>query len=96
MTVGRGRILTGLLLLLLVFLQYRLWFEPQGVVRLFHLKRALVKMLAMNEQAKQRNMDLREEVSHLQQGGMAMEARAREELGMIQKGEIFYHENTAK
>src|SRR5689334_22998147 len=92
---GRGRILTGLLLVLLVFLQYRLWFEPQGVVRMFRLKRELTKAEALNESLRQRNAGLREEVSQLQQGGDAMESRAREDLGMIRKGETFYHENTA-
>lgn len=93
---GRGRILTGLLLLLLVFLQFRLWLEPQGVVRMFRLKRELMKAEAVNTSMRQRNAALREEVSQLKQGGDAMESRAREDLGMIQKGETFYHENIAQ
>ena len=87
------RVVLMLLLLLLIFLQYRLWFEPQGVIGLFRLKKQLTAEQTINERLKQRNMQLRVEVAHLQEGGDAMEAKAREELGMIRKDEIFYHEN---
>jgi len=96
MDFSRIRIVPILLLILLVFLQVRLWFQPQGVVEMFRLKKQLGTEQALNEKLKQRNGQLREEVSHLQQGGDAMESKARQELGMIRKDEIFYHENIAE
>ena len=63
---------------------------------MFRLKKQLMTEQAVNDRLKQRNGGLREEVSHLQQGGEAIESRARAELGMIRKDEIFYHENIAE
>ena len=79
-----------LLVLLLVFLQYRLWLEPGGIIDMVRLKKTLAVETAKNDQLKKRNQALLQEVQHLQKNNDAIESRARHELGMIKKGETFY------
>ena len=78
------------LVLLLVFLQYRLWFEPGGFIDMMHLKKQLALETQQNDQLKKRNQALLQQVQHLQNNNDAIESRARHELGMIKKGETFY------
>ena len=44
----------------------------------------------MNRQLAQRNAVLEREVLELQTGNEAVEERAREQLGLIREGEVFY------
>jgi cell division protein FtsB len=86
----RFRILPIILLILLVFLQYRLWFQSGGIFDMLRLKKQLVSETKQNDALKQRNQKLLTEVSHLQKNQDAVEMRARQELGMIKKDETFY------
>ncbi len=74
----------------LIFLQYRLWFEPGGIHDMMQLKKMLAVQAAENENLKKRNEELLFQVERLQSSQDATEARARNELGMIKKGETFY------
>lgn len=84
------RVTLGCLLLLLIFLQYRLWFEPDGIVDMLHLRSKVNQAEALNEKLKQRNSALELQVQRLHQGQDAIESRARQDLGMIKHGETFY------
>lgn len=75
---------------MLVFLQYRLWFEKGGMVDMIHLKKQLSLETQQNDRLKKRNQDLLKQVEILQKNNTAIESRARGELGMIKKGETFY------
>lgn len=90
MDFRRFNLLPIVLLVLLLFLQYRLWFEAGGVFDLFHLKKQLVLEQQFNEKLKKRNQAVLIQVQHLQENQEAIEARARQELGMIKQGETFY------
>lgn len=90
MSYLRSNMLLIFLVLLLVFLQYRLWLEPGGIIDMVRLKKSLAVEAAQNDQLKKRNQDLLTEVQHLQKNNDAIESRARHELGMIKKGETFY------
>lgn len=79
-----------LLLGILIFLQYRLWFEPGGIFEMMELKKQLAKEQLQNENLKKRNQLVLLQVQHLQDNQDAVELRARQELGMIKKGETFY------
>jgi cell division protein FtsB len=63
-----------LLLLLLVYLQYRLWFGEGSLQEVGDLQRAV---------------ELQRE-ENLQLGLDAIEEHAREDLGMVKEGETFY------
>jgi cell division protein FtsB len=86
----RVRWLPILFVLLLIFLQYRLWFESGGIIDMMRLKKQLSMESHQNDLLKKRNQALLEQVQYLQKNNDAIESRARRELGMIKKGETFY------
>lgn len=90
MTRMRWGLLMSGLVLFLVLLQYRLWFESGGIRDMLKLKHNLIKQQADNEKLKQRNEELTFQIARSQNSKDATEARARNELGMIKKGETFY------
>ena len=90
MVVTRMSLLVALLLGALLLLQYRLWFEPGGVRDLLHLKKMLGVQAMENDRLKQRNTELLLQIQRLQYSRDATESHARNELGMIKKGETFY------
>jgi cell division protein FtsB len=79
-------ILAGLILAL----QYPLWIGKGSWMRVWELDRSLAQQRDTNARLKARNDALDAEVRDLKQGLDAIEERARLELGMIRKDEIFY------
>ena len=79
-----------LLLLLLVLLQYQLWFGVGNVPSAMRLKSQAEAQATENAGLSKRNAALAAEVADLKQGQAAIEERARAELGMVKKGESFY------
>ena len=79
----------GLLFILLV-LQYRLWFAEGSLAEQHRLERQIEEQARINEQLQERNAALEREVLDLQSGNKGLEQRAREQLGLIREGEIFY------
>ena len=88
----RGAILlAGILLVLLLLLQYRLWFGEGGVGDLLPLRERIARQEEENRRLAERNRRLRAEVRDLKaEGEEAIEERARSELGMIREDERFY------
>jgi cell division protein FtsB len=82
--------LAAILAGLIVVLQYPLWFGKGGWLRVRELDRQVVAQQAVNAGLRARNDALDAEVRDLKQGLEAAEERARLELGMIRKDEIFY------
>ncbi len=78
------------LLVLLVTLQYTLWFGDGGYRDVAWLKKQVAEQKAENRRLRERNRALEAEVVDLKQGRQAIEGRARSELGLIKPGEIFY------
>lgn len=90
MTLGQFKLLPFLLLILFLFLQYRLWFQAGGVSDMMRLKKQLTQETLANAELKKRNNVLKHQVLYLQKNQSAIESRARQELGMIKKDETFY------
>ncbi len=90
MVTLRFYLLVSVLLSLLIFLQCRLWFESGGIRDMHVLKKKIIAQLQENEKSKQRNETLLFQIERLQNSKDAAESRARNELGMIKKGETFY------
>ncbi len=78
------------LALVILLLQYRVWFSEDGVRELDRLKRAVAAQRSENEQLAERNKQLAAEVRDLKTGMDALEERARSDLGMIASHETFY------
>jgi cell division protein FtsB len=75
---------------LIVALQYPLWFGKGGWLKVRDLDRQVATQRETNAALKARNDALDAEVRDLKQGLEAVEERARTDLGMIRKDEIFY------
>ena len=84
------RVLAGILVFALVFLQYRLWLQPGGLRDMWRLKKQLAQQALENDKMKKMNDQLMQQIRHSQKSNEAAELRARNELGMIKKGETFY------
>ncbi|MEN8205977.1 MAG: cell division protein FtsB [Pseudomonadota bacterium] len=79
-----------LLLLLLVYLQYRLWFGEGSLQDVWQLHQEVEFQRQENIELRERNDALEAEVRDLRQGFDAIEEHAREDLGMVKEGETFY------
>lgn len=85
-----SRLLLVVLVALLAFLQYRLWFGEGGRRSVAALQKQVEQQTHENAGLAQRNATLAAEVEDLKSGEVAVEERARSELGMIKPGETFY------
>src|SRR5262249_35047747 len=74
------------LLILLMLLQFQLWFGVGNVPSAMKLKQQVEQQDAENAGLAKRNAALAAEVADLKQGSAAIEERARTELGMVKKG----------
>lgn len=77
------------LLGVIVLLQWPLWFGKGGWLRVWEVDRQLVAQRAVNQELEIRNAGLEAEVKDLKTGYEAIEERARFELGLIKRDEIF-------
>jgi len=84
------RLITAVLLIFLVLLQYRLWFGKNSVPDYLALEEEVTRQLANNNKLKQRNKLLYADTDDLKSGTEAIEERARHELGLIKQGETFF------
>ena len=84
------KILTLILGLLVVAIQYPLWLGKGSWTRVWELDRQLVAQRGSNAEMKRRNEAMDAEVRDLKEGSEAIEERARMELGMIRRDEVFY------
>jgi cell division protein FtsB len=75
---------------LLVALQYPLWIGKGSWLKVWELDQQVMAHREANAKLKARNDALDAEVRDLKQGLEAIEERARLELGMIRKDEVFY------
>jgi cell division protein FtsB len=84
------RWLVGLLIGLLLLLQFKLWVGDGSLAEVWNLYRQVEAQKEENQQLRERNQALEAEVQDLKQGLEAIEERAREELGMVKDDETFY------
>ncbi len=78
------------LVALLVLLQYRLWIAEGSLAELHRLEQQAREQERINSELAARNQVLEREVLELQTGRKGVEQRAREQLGLVREGEIFY------
>ena len=84
------RLLLIILVVLLGFLQYRLWVGEGSLAEVWQLRLDISQQRAENERLRARNSELEAEVRDLKDGMVSVEERARRELGMVREGETFY------
>ena len=79
----------AVLVLLLGWLQYRLWVGDGSLAEVSALRDEIAAQEQEIQRLRARNRTLEAEVRDLRTGEDALEERARSELGMIREGEIF-------
>ncbi|CAG9000508.1 MAG: Cell division protein FtsB [Candidatus Celerinatantimonas neptuna] len=84
------RLLTLVLAALMILMQYDLWFGKNSLTDYFQVQQEVAQQQLQNQKLVQRNRILKAEISDLRDGNAAIEEHARNELGMIRKGETFY------
>ncbi len=82
--------LLAILSVLLLGLQYRLWFGDGNLPSVWSLQHNIAEQQTANQLLIDRNNALRAEVDDLKQGTSALEERARSEMGMVKRGETFF------
>ena len=80
----------SILILLLLVLQYRLWFGEPSLPDVWQVKEDIAEQKRINQELLERNRRLEAEVQDLKKGLSALEERARAEMGMIGEGETFF------
>ena len=84
------KVLAAALVIVLVLLQYRLWLGDGGMREVHRLRADIEVQKEQNRELKERNRTLAAEVQDLKKGTVAIEERARTDLGMVGRGETFY------
>jgi cell division protein FtsB len=84
------RVVTYILLALLLLLQYPLWLGKGSWLKVWDMSKQVETQKQTNEQTLKRNAALDAEVRDLKRGTDAIEERARNELGMVKQGEVFF------
>ncbi len=79
-----------LLVSLLALVQFRLWVGDDSLAEVWRQRQAIERQTSENALLRGRNQRLEAEVRDLKNGLEAVEERARLELGMIRKDEIFF------
>ena len=84
------KLIIAVLIALLVLLQYELWFGQGGVRQIFRVKQSTAAINVDVKNLQDKNDVLLADIYGLKHGSAAVEERARDELGMIKKGETFF------
>ena len=84
------RVLTLILALLIIALQYPLWLGKGSWLKAWEVDQELSKQNVENARFRARNASLDAEVRDLKTGYEAIEERARSELGMVKRDEVFF------
>ncbi|PIE82713.1 MAG: cell division protein FtsB [Candidatus Contendobacter odensis] len=84
------QVITAALIAVLVFLHYLLWIDEDGVQKTYALGITIQVQTEQNAELDERNRALEAEIEDLKTGLVAIEERARSEMGMIRKNETFY------
>jgi len=79
------------LIVLLLALQFKLWFGETGIYEQRKTQKRIQDLLATNEKLTDENLHIQSEIDSLKEKQEAIEAKARTELGMIREGERFFH-----
>ena len=84
------KIIAFVLLVLLIWLQYKIWLQDGGIPEVVQLQQEVKEVKTEVQQLQERNLSLDAEVKDLKKGLDAIEERARSEMGMIKEGEVYY------
>jgi cell division protein FtsB len=78
------------LILILLGLQYKLWFGEGSVFHWTQLDKKLARQEEINRKLAARNRAVEADIAELKSGDQALEEQARYDLGMVKQGEVYY------
>ena len=78
------------LFLILLGLQYKLWFGEGNLLQQSQLEQQLVLQEKINDKLAARNLAVEADIAELKSGDQALEEQARFDLGMVKQGETYY------
>ncbi len=84
------KIIAFVLLVLLIWLQYKIWLQDGGLPEVMQLQQEIEQVKTEVQKLQERNLSLHAEVKDLKKGLRAIEERARSEMGMIKQGEVYF------
>jgi cell division protein FtsB len=79
-----------ILVALILLLQYPLWLDKGSWLKVWELGQQVEAQKQVNQKTQTRNAVMDAEVRDLKQGTEAIEERARSELGMVKRDEVFF------
>ena len=79
-----------ILVALILLLQYPLWLGKGGWLKVWDINQQVKAQQQANQKSQARNALLEAEVRDLKQGTDAIEERARSDLGMVKRDEVFF------
>jgi len=84
------KLLAVALITLISLIQYPLWFGKGSWQQVQVIEQSIIQMQEENLKLQNRNQIFHAEINDLKQGTDAIEERARNDIGMIKKNEIFF------
>lgn len=78
------------LIILIVAIQYEIWFGTNGVLMMERLEKNVKEQKAENTLLENQNIELRKEINALRNSPELLEEVAREQLGLVKPNETFY------
>lgn len=90
LSLGDRRLVPWALGGMLLVVQWVLWTGSNGIMEYVNLNRDLADATARNQRLAERNRLLLEDVLDIKSRDEAIEEMARNRLGMIREGELFY------
>ena len=84
------KLIVAILLVLFLWLQYKLWLGDGGIPEVLQLEGEIEAVQTQVNGLQERNKALDAEVVDLKKGIEAIEERARSEMGMIREDETYY------
>jgi len=82
--------LVAILLILFVYLQYKLWILDGNIKEMWTLEDRIEMLVEENGALQTRNNALQAEVENLKTGKDVVEEKARRDLGLVGKDETFF------
>lgn len=84
------KLINGMLFVLLILMQYKLWFGESGLHKTHEYQERIEVLNQDLKKIRRQNAVLQAEVDDLRNGLAAVEERARRDLGMIRRNETFF------
>lgn len=79
-----------ILIYFLILSLYNLFYAEENILKYLSTNKKIKQQLEVNQQQAKLNKSLYSELDNLKHGSFVIEERARNDLGLIKEGEIYY------